>query len=107
MPRHRSSCSTRWIVTPMAVAEPWTSIIFYCLPTGGLPRGIPHRRTTVGLNSKLHAVCDGCGRPPVLLLSEVQMSDYKGAALMIDALPKAGEMLGNRGLRRRLSFAKP
>jgi len=49
------------------------------------------------LNSKLHAVCDGRGRPLILLLSEGQMSDYKGAALMIDAFPKAGAMLGDRG----------
>ena len=33
----------------------------------------------------------------ILLLSEGQMSDYKGAALMIDAFPKAGAMLGDRG----------
>jgi hypothetical protein len=32
-------------------------------------------------------VCDGKGRPLVMLLSEGQMSDYKGAALMLDALP--------------------
>jgi hypothetical protein len=31
----------------------------------------------------------GQGRPLVMLLSEGQMSDYKGAALMFDALPKA------------------
>ena len=35
-------------------------------------------RTRGGLNSKLHAVCDGQGRPLVMLLSEGQMSDYKG-----------------------------
>ena len=49
------------------------------------------------MNSKLHAVCDGQGRPIVLLLSEGQMSDYKGAALMIDALPKAKSLLGDKG----------
>ena len=32
-----------------------------------------------------------------MLLSEGQMSDYKGAALMVDALPKAKAMLGDRG----------
>ena len=42
-------------------------------------------------------VCDGQGRPLILLLSEGQMSDYKGAALMIDALPKAKTLLGDRG----------
>ena len=49
------------------------------------------------MNSKLHAVCDGDGRPLVMLLSEGQMSDYKGAALMIDALPPAKTMLADRG----------
>jgi transposase len=42
-------------------------------------------------------VCDGKGRPLVMLLSEGQMSDYKGAALMIDALPGAKTLLGDRG----------
>jgi transposase len=32
-----------------------------------------------------------------MLLSEGQMSDYKGAALMIDVLPRAKAMLGDRG----------
>ena len=54
-------------------------------------------RTMGWLNSKLHAVCDNQGRPLVLLLSEGQMSDYKGTALMIDALPRAKVMLGDRG----------
>jgi len=49
------------------------------------------------LNSKLHAVCDGSGRPVLLALSEGQMSDYKGAALLVDQLPKAKELLGDRG----------
>jgi transposase len=49
------------------------------------------------LNSKLHAVCDGQGRPIIMLLSEGQMSDYKGAALMLDALPPAKQLLGDKG----------
>lgn len=49
------------------------------------------------MNSKLHAVCDGRGSRLILLLSEGQMSDYKGAALMIDAFPKANVLLGDRG----------
>ena len=32
-----------------------------------------------------------------MLLSEGQMSDYKGAALMFDALPKARVLIGDRG----------
>lgn len=54
---------------------------------------VPRRigRTKGGLNSKLHA---GHGRPLIMLLSEGQMSDYKGAALMLPALPKARETRG-------------
>ena len=33
----------------------------------------------------------------VMLLSEGQMSDYKGAALMMEALPPAKAMLADRG----------
>ena len=32
-----------------------------------------------------------------MLLSEGQMSDYKGAALMIEAMPKAKALIGDRG----------
>ncbi len=32
-----------------------------------------------------------------MLLSEGQMSDYKGAALMLDALPPAKATLGDKG----------
>ena len=49
------------------------------------------------MNSKLHAVCDGQGRPIVMLLSEGQLSDYKGAALMPPALLKAKELLADKG----------
>ncbi|MFZ0602328.1 MAG: IS5 family transposase [Roseiarcus sp.] len=66
------------------------------LKKGLFPRRIG--RTKGGLNSKLHAVCDGRGRPLVMLLSEGQMSDYKGAALMLPALPnKARELLADKG----------
>jgi transposase len=41
--------------------------------------------------------CDGQGRPLIMLLSEGQMSDYKGAALMLNALPRAKELLGDKG----------
>ena len=62
---------------------------------GPVPRRIG--RTKGGLNSKLHAVGDGDGRPLVMLLSEGQMSDYKGAALMLPALPKAKQLLADKG----------
>jgi hypothetical protein len=32
-----------------------------------------------------------------MLLSEGQMSDYKGAALMLSVLPKAKDLLGDKG----------
>ena len=62
---------------------------------GSVPRRIG--RTKGGLNSKLHVVCDGQGRPLMMLLSDGQMSDYKGAALMLKALPRAKELLGDKG----------
>jgi transposase len=49
------------------------------------------------LNSKLHAVCDGEGRPIVMMLTEGRKSDHKGAVLLFDALPNAKELLGDKG----------
>ena len=49
------------------------------------------------MNSKLHVVCDGSGRPLVMLLTEGQMSDHKGADLMLDRLPAARNLIGDRG----------
>ena len=49
------------------------------------------------MNSKLHAVCDGLGRPIILLLTEGQMSDHKGALLLFSALPRAKELLADKG----------
>ena len=47
-------------------------------------RGCSRRigRTKGGLNSKLHAVCDGIGRPIIFLLTEGQMSDHMGPAMI-------------------------
>ena len=61
---------------------------------GAAPRCIG--RTKGGLNSKLHAVCDGTGRPLVLLLTAGQMNDHKGAALILPALP-AKDLIADRG----------
>ena len=49
------------------------------------------------MNSKLHAVCNESGKPLIFLLTEGQVSDYKGAALLLDALPCAKSFLGDRG----------
>ncbi|WAJ28474.1 IS5 family transposase [Jeongeupella avenae] len=54
-------------------------------------------RTKGGLNSKLHAVCDGQGRPLVMTLTEGQTSDYKGARLMLPHLPPVRELLADKG----------
>lgn len=53
--------------------------------------------TRGGMNSKLHAVCDGLGRPIILMLTEGQMNDHKGAALLLPSLPAAKELLADRG----------
>ena len=55
------------------------------------------RRTRGGLNSKLHVVCERHARPVILLLKQGQMSDHKGAGLLIDALPPACEVITDRG----------
>jgi transposase len=53
------------------------------------------------LTTKLHAVCDGGGRPIRLALTEGQTSDYKGAAMLVDTLPPAATMLADRGYDAR------
>ena len=45
----------------------------------------------------MHAVCDDKGRPLILLLTEGQMSDFKGAALIVDRLPDAKALIGDKG----------
>ncbi|WP_437342584.1 IS5 family transposase [Ruegeria arenilitoris] len=65
------------------------------LSKGGLPRAIG--RTKGGLNSKLHTVCDGRGRPLTFLLSAGQMSDAKGALALLGSLPQAKVLLGDKG----------
>jgi hypothetical protein len=48
-------------------------------------KAVPRRigRIKGGLN----AVCDGDGKPLILLLTEGQVSDYRGAATVLQALP--------------------
>lgn len=61
--------------------------------TGQLPlcskKAFPRHigRTKGGLNSKLHAVCDGQGRPVRLHLTAGQVSDFKGADVLLADLP--------------------
>jgi transposase len=49
------------------------------------------------LNSKLHAVTDGDGRPIALLLTEGQMNDHMGAKLLYPALPEAKLLIADKG----------
>ena len=78
----------------------------------GLPQGAPHGiepageegglgrligRTKGGMNTKLHAVADANGRPLNFFMTAGQVSDYIGAATLLDDLPKAQWLLGDRG----------
>lgn len=65
------------------------------LKEGGVPRRIG--RTKGGLNSKLHAVCDADGKPLILLLTDGQVSDYRGAANILPALPPADILIADKG----------
>lgn len=47
---------------------------------------------------KFHIVCDGHGRPILLLLPEGQISDYKGAAILQHFLPNNSTFLAGGGV---------
>ena len=49
------------------------------------------------MNTKLHAVTDANGRPLSFFITAGQISDYTGAAALLDDLPKAQWMLADRG----------
>ena len=49
------------------------------------------------MNTKLHAVTDANGRPLSFFMTAGQVSDYIGAAALLDELPKAQWLLGDRG----------
>jgi putative transposase len=42
-------------------------------------------------------VCDADGKPLILLLTEGQVSDYRGAAAVLPALPDADVLIADRG----------
>ncbi|HCW59395.1 IS5 family transposase [Sphingobium lactosutens] len=54
-------------------------------------------RTKGGMNTKLHAVTDANGRPLSFFMTAGQISDYIGAAALLDELPKAQWLLADRG----------
>jgi transposase len=49
------------------------------------------------MNTKLHAITDANGRPLSFFITAGQISDYTGAAALLDDLPKAQWMLADRG----------
>jgi transposase len=50
------------------------------------------------MNTKLHAVTDANGRPLSFFITAGQVSDYTGAAALLDDLPKAQWMLADRAM---------
>ncbi|WP_373318273.1 transposase, partial [Ameyamaea chiangmaiensis] len=55
-------------------------------------------RTKGDLNSKLQAICDGQGRPVRLHLTAGQISDFKGADVLLEDLSDETEdVIGDRG----------
>ncbi|MEJ5141588.1 IS5 family transposase [Gluconobacter albidus] len=63
-------------------------------------KGDPGRligRTKGGMNTKLHAITDQNGRPLNFFITAGQVSDYTGAAALLDSLPMAQWMLADRG----------
>lgn len=54
------------------------------------------------MNSKLDAVCDDQGRPVVLLLTEGQTNDHRGATMLLPHLPPARELIADRGYDNKL-----
>ena len=49
------------------------------------------------MNTKLHAVADAHGRPIRFFMNAGQVSDYTGAAALLDGLPPAEWLLADRG----------
>ena len=63
---------------------------------GAFPRHIG--RTRGGLDSKLHAACDGDGKPLILVLTAGQVSDYRRADTVLPALPDADALIADKGI---------
>ena len=49
------------------------------------------------MDTKLHAVTDTSGRPIRLFITAGQISDYTGAAALLNSLPEADGLLADRG----------
>ncbi len=55
------------------------------------------RRAKGGMNTKLHAITDANSRPLSFFIIAGRISDYTGAASLLDDLPKAQRVLAGRG----------
>ncbi len=53
--------------------------------------------TKSGTNTKLHAVADANGHPLSFFMTAGQVSDSTGAAALLDDMPKAQWLPGDRG----------
>ena len=60
-----------------------------------MPREIGQTRG--GFNSKLHAACNGEGKPVALYLTAGQVSDYKGAKVLLPILPQSEYLIADKG----------
>ncbi len=60
-------------------------------------RGSPIGQTKGGMNTKLHAVADTNGRPIRFFVTAAQVSDYTGAAALLNSLLAAEWLLADRG----------
>ncbi len=49
------------------------------------------------MNTKLHAVAEARGRPIRFFMTAGQVSDHKGAQALLDTLPDADRLLGDKG----------
>jgi transposase len=49
------------------------------------------------MNTKLHAVTDTSGRPVRLFMTAGQVSEYTGAAALMNGFPEAEWLLADRG----------
>ena len=62
---------------------------------GDVPRHIG--RTKGGLNSKLHAVINGEGKPVIMALTAGQVSDHIGAKIVYPCLPGSRVLIADKG----------
>ena len=58
---------------------------------------VERANTKGGLNSKLHMLSDGGGRPLTFFLAPGQISDARGALVLLAKMPCAKRLIGDKG----------